>query len=150
MPARRIDFGLRASTTVDGEQGAPMLKWLRTLKRRWRQARGQRIFRKLCRTRSPLERGRLKVRLQQVVVPPDRLGWSRFYLEIIRALSEEDSLTRVPEHLDETFNWFFKEFAVTYPGMIPNNLPPNELSLFAVKVARKACLAGPCGAACRR
>jgi hypothetical protein len=114
-----------------------MVKWLRSLKLRWRRARGQRLFETLCRCRDPLERHRIRMRLEEKVVPPDGLGWSRYFIAVLAAVASQAALIGVPRHLDERFNLILLEFATTYPGRVPNNLAPRELSAFAARVARR-------------
>jgi hypothetical protein len=120
-----------------------MFEWLRRLKRKWRRARGQKLFERLCASRDPLQRQLLRMELQHLAVPRDAQGWSRLWIEILKALSRGVSPSTAPGRLEAAFNWFFKEFAVTYPGLVPNNLPATELTAFAAQVAVKARQTGP-------
>jgi hypothetical protein len=122
-----------------------VFEWLRDLKRKWRRSRGSRIFRQLCAERDPRERHRLVVELEERALPPDMLGWTRFYREVLRALAAQvrpapacRGGSRGSGRVGGSFNWFFKEFAVTYPGMVPSSLQPRELAAFAGELARRA------------
>jgi hypothetical protein len=114
-----------------------MVEWLRQFKRQWRMARGSRLFRRMCRTRDPLKRWQVRMVLEQQVIPEHELGWGRLGLEILKALACEVRQASVPAHLEERFGACLVDFAVAYPGKVPNNLPARELACFAEREAHK-------------
>ena len=73
--------------------------------------------------------------LEQQVIPPHELGWGRLGLEILRALAREIRQATVPQHLEESLGTCLVDFAVTYPGKCPNNIPLRELTSFAEREA---------------
>jgi hypothetical protein len=112
-----------------------MIEWLRSLRRRWRSLRGREIFDRLCRARDVQERYRTKKELAERVLPPDGAGWSRYYLAVIAALARQAGDGGAAPDPEAGFNRFFVEFALAYPGLVPNSVPPAELSAFAWAVA---------------
>ncbi len=114
-----------------------VIEWLREFKRQWRRARGSRLFRRMCRTRDPVKRQQVRMILEQRAIPSDELGWGRLGLEILKALAREVRQVTVPPHLEESFGSCLVDFAVAYPGKVPNNLRTGELLRFAEREARK-------------
>jgi len=114
-----------------------MVEWLREFRRKWKRAHGWRLFRRMCRTRDPLKRQQVRMVLEQQVMPPDELGWSRLVLEILKALAGGARQAASPRHLDECLGPCMVDFAVTYPGKVPNNIPVRELTSFAEREAQK-------------
>jgi hypothetical protein len=116
-----------------------MFKWLLALRERWHQGRGGELFKRLCLAASNSERRRLGGKIEDRAVPAELLGWRRFYMSALRSLANQVSPNHMPAETEFkwVFNQFFREFAMQYPGMVPDNVPPSELADFARRTAFK-------------